>query len=596
MLKSPENTLAKDQEAAQPTTEPPLFIRSWIQALRRPQILLSLCVVILLLYALVWMYRFVVNQLGPFAPLAFVVGAGILLAFVGPWLVIHYRTPLQRVLMRCTDWLWTHSGADDVFRRLGERYPRASRFLLARVTHGTGTGLTLTIGFVLAGIVAWFFIELLVAVASGSAITGVDRRIINLVATLRTPSVDAIMLFITFLGNVQTILVLALVALVMTLLSRRYEAAVLLVLALLVSSLFFSAIKLLVGRPRPLFESARIVQGGFSFPSGHAAVSATFYGTIAFLLIRARSRESLKVLVGLLAALLVLAIGMSRIYLGVHYPSDVVAGWIAGVFWLLLVALAEHVWSPRARQPLAPRQRIVMRSGSIVALIGGAVYLISVYQTVPTPPQPSTAPAASTVIAADAVPAIVAQLPHHTETLLGNPQEPISLLFVGTQDTLERAFRAAGWTKAEKISFESEKKVVLVSLSHQSDPAGPVTPSFLAEQPNTLAFNQPVGTTFEQRHHIRIWRTQVQTTDGQTLWLATASFDKGFELGSTTFLPTHQIAPDIDNERDYIVASLQTAQGVAKTAMLQLVPPEFGYNLSGDPFFTYGKAVILWLR
>src|SRR5262249_35918206 len=139
--------------------------------------------------------------------------------------------------------------------------------------------------------------------------------------------------------------------------------------------------------------------------------------------------------------------------------------------------------------------------------------------------------------------------------LVGTTQEPMSLLLVGTQDTLEDAFRAAGWTEAQKLSFASLKQVVLVSLRHQADPSGPVTPSFVAEQPNTLAFNQPLGTTFEQRHHIRLWRTQVQTSDGQQLWLATASFDKGFGFGSTIFLPTHQIAPDIDNERDYVVTS-----------------------------------------
>ena len=76
----------------------------------------------------------------------------------------------------------------------------------------------------------------------------------------------------------------------------------------------------------------------------------------------------------------------------------------------------------------------------------------------------------------------------------------------------------------------------------------------------------------------------------------TASFDKGFELGSTTFLPTHQIAPDIDNERDYVATSLQQTGMVAKTLTLQFVPPEFGHNFAGDVFFTYGKAVVLWLR
>jgi hypothetical protein len=61
-------------------------------------------------------------------------------------------------------------------------------------------------------------------------------------------------------------------------------------------------------------------------------------------------------------------------------------------------------------------------------------------------------------------------------------------------------------------------------------------------------------------------------------------------------LPTHQIAPDIDNERDYVVASLQAAQTVAKAVTIQLVPPELGHNFAGDPFFTYGKAVLLWLH
>src|SRR5262249_32279459 len=318
---------------------------------------------------------------------------------------------------------------------------------------GTGTGLGLAVGVVLAGVVAWFFLELLIEVASGSPITGADRRIINLVATLRTPELDHVMLFVTFLGNGQTIIVLAAVALLIALLARRYERAVLILLSLVASSLFFSVIKLLVGRPRPPLEEARIVQGGFSFPSGHATVSATFYGTIAYILIRNVKSEVVKALIGLVAALLVLAIGLSRVYLGVHYPSDVVAGWIAGVFWLVLVAVAEHVWSPPSRPPLPYGRRALMLGGSLVALLGGVVYLVSVYQTIPPPPPPPPSSVAPTVIAPEAVPAIVGQLPHHTETLVGTPQEPISLLFVGTQDRLERAFRAAGWIEAQPLSF-----------------------------------------------------------------------------------------------------------------------------------------------
>ncbi len=75
----------------------------------------------------------------------------------------------------------------------------------------------------------------------------------------------------------------------------------------------------------------------------------------------------------------------------------------------------------------------------------------------------------------------------------------------------------------------------------------------------------------------------------------TASFDRGFELAKTTFLPTHQIAPDIDTERAYVVTSLQSTGVVANAVTLRLVPSESGHNFDGDPFFTDGEAVILWL-
>jgi LssY C-terminus len=261
-----------------------------------------------------------------------------------------------------------------------------------------------------------------------------------------------------------------------------------------------------------------------------------------------------------------------------------------------LVAVADHVYSQRFPRMRVPPRRGLFWGGTVLLVTIAAVSLIQLYQSLPPPPPPTLPQPAPQVITSESVPASSGQLPTHTETLTGKKQEPISLIVVGTQDQLTRAFRQAGWTEAQKLSIASVSEVIRVSLRHQADPAGPVTPSFVAEQPNTLAFNLPVGTTFEQRHHVRIWKTPVQTTDGQPLWLATASFDKGFELGPTTFLPTHQIAPDIDNDRDYVATSLEQAGTVGKTMTIQLVPPEFGYNLAGDVFFTYGKAIILWLR
>jgi undecaprenyl-diphosphatase len=567
------------------------------------------------LYAALWIYRFAEAQLGPFAPLVVVGGASLVTAILGPWLIIRYRQPLVSLLLKTTRLLWTLALATGIPQLIRARFPRFSHFLRARLTPGSATGLGLTIGLSVGFSIAFAalvnVVELLVEVAFGTRVVAIDRRVLNLVATLRLPELDQVMYAITSLGNAQTIVVLLAAALLVLLLARRWLWALLLLLATGVAELFMAALKLLVARPRPPLEDARIVEAGFSFPSGHATVAATFYGTLAYFLIRRVSSDRLKALIGVAAALIVLAIGVSRVYLGVHYPTDVLAGWALGIFWLGVAALIDSVVSTRlaiqerassaatdramAPARLAQVGTVTRRVVSVVIVLVALAYVASAYQDIPPPP--AAPPVAPALVAADEVPQVVqTQLPHYTETLTGKPQEPVSIVLVGSRATLEKAFRAAGWTEAAPFGLQSVRGGVAAALSQRGDPAGPVTPSFLAEEPNTLAFSLPVGATFAQRHHIRVWRTHDETTAREDIWLATASYDQGFELSHTTLLPTHQIAPDIDTERAFVVASLGQGGGVDQQTMLQLVPAEQGQNFSGDPFFTDGQAVILVLR
>lgn len=589
-----------------------------------------------LLYAALWVYRLAVAQLGPFAPLA-VVGVGALVAAIlGPWLIIRYRRPLLSVILRTARLLWALVLATGLPQRLRARFPRLSHFLEARLARGTATGLGLTIGLAVALAVLVNVVELLIEVLFGTRVVATDRRVLNLVVTVRTPELDRAMYAATYLGNAQTVVVFLAAALVLALLARRWLDALLLLLAPAAAELFMAVLKLLVARPRPPLEDARIVEAGFSFPSGHATLAATFYGTLAYLLIRRVPPDWLKALIGVAAALVVLAVGVSRVTLGVHYPTDVLAGWALGVFWLVVAALIDNVAqlriparataapaSPTAHPPspapspanmpspaaaitpsLVAQRRprvafaqagVARRVASLAVVLLALTYVASAYQDIPAPPTPE--PVAPTLIAADQAPEVVqTQLPHYTETLTGKPQEPVSLVLVGSRSTLEAAFRSAGWTEAAPFGFQSVAGGVAATLAHRPDPAGPVTPSFLAEEPNALAFSLPVGATFAERHHIRVWRTQDQTTASQDIWLATASYDRAFELSHTTFLPTHQIAPDIDTERAFVVASLGQSGAVDHQVTLQLVPPEQGRNFGGDPFVTDGRAVVLYLR
>lgn len=562
----------------------------------------ALLVALALLYAALWGYRFAVSQLGPFAPLAaFFVGT-LVLVIAGPWLLIRYRRALRRLIVRVASLLWALIQATGLLRWFGARFPRLSRFLGGRLIPGTATGLGLTIGLAAAFAALVYVIELMAEVLFGTKVVAIDRRILNLIATMRTPTLDEVMYAASYLGNARTVVILLAAALIMTLLARRWLDTVLLILAPVAAELFMAILKLLVHRPRPPLEDARIVDSGFSFPSGHATLAATFYGVVAFLLIVRARPEWLKALIGVGAAIIVFAVGVSRVYLGAHYSTDVMAGWALGIFWLVVVVLVDHITQqPTERlRPVNP-VRPPRRAGAIARqVISFVVMLVAVgvaaYTYRDIPPAPVAQPEPSILVDASQVPQVVqTRLPHFTETLTGKPQEPMSIVLVGNRSTVEQAFKAAGWTEAARFGFQSVAGGIGAAISRRPDAAGPVTPSFYAEEPNTLAFSLPVGKTFAQRHHIRVWSTDYKTTDGADVWLATASYDQGFELAHTTFMPTHQIAPNIDAERAFVVASLTQSGVVTQQSTIQLTAPEQGHNFSGDPFYTDGQAIILYL-
>ncbi|PIZ43905.1 phosphatase PAP2 family protein [candidate division WWE3 bacterium CG_4_10_14_0_2_um_filter_42_8] len=100
-------------------------------------------------------------------------------------------------------------------------------------------------------------------------------------------------------------------------------------------------LKLIFRVPRPDISPLEIATI-YSFPSGHAMNSTVFYGSVAFLLFHFTRHKKLAVVVTILASVLILLVGASRIYLGVHYPSDVLASYLVGLLWLLICILFER--------------------------------------------------------------------------------------------------------------------------------------------------------------------------------------------------------------------------------------------------------------
>ena len=174
-----------------------------------------------------------------------------------------------------------------------------------------------------------------------------DILVLRFLAGLRRPWLNAIAVELTALGSP---LVVALFTIVAPGLLRAFgdrRGAGLLVVASLASALLTNTLKGLLERPRPDVVSKLVHVASLSYPSGHSLASSAVYLTAALVVARHLPSTAHRIVALLSAAVLVLFIGASRVYLGVHYPSDVVAGIMVGTAWASLMAAALRMLDRR---------------------------------------------------------------------------------------------------------------------------------------------------------------------------------------------------------------------------------------------------------
>ena len=141
-----------------------------------------------------------------------------------------------------------------------------------------------------------------------------------------------IALYITSFANTVWLIGLSIVLLIL-IKNKKIGASICINLGL--SSLVNYILKQVLKRPRPI-ENVLLTENGYSFPSGHSMVSMAFYGFLIYLIFKNVKNKYLKFGLITLLSILIICIGMSRIYLGVHYTSDVIAGFLVGIIYLVL--------------------------------------------------------------------------------------------------------------------------------------------------------------------------------------------------------------------------------------------------------------------
>ena len=268
-----------------------------------------------------------VGQAG--AMVALLVAIVIGLVLVGRWVQSHRDEILawaRRQLERIS--------TSPAVRRSRERHPRAWVFLAQRFSRTEYLGLHLTLGLALSLGALWLFAGISEDVIHHDPLTQFDLRLADLLHRHGTPALIHLAKTVSLLGSPAFVAAMSL--LVCVVLLRQHQRVLLIgwIAAIAGGGVLDLALKLAFRRPRPTWEAPYLVAHGWSFPSGHAMGSLVAYGMLAYVLVLHLHSTAARRAVIAGAVVLVLVIGFTRLFLGVHYFSDVIAGYAGGTVWL----------------------------------------------------------------------------------------------------------------------------------------------------------------------------------------------------------------------------------------------------------------------
>ncbi len=181
----------------------------------------------------------------------------------------------------------------------------------------------------------------------------------------------------------------------------------------------------------------------------------------------------------------------------------------------------------------------------------------------------------------------------HSFTKEGLPADPLNIALIATQGELLKAMEKAGWVMADTLSLKSDLLMTKDVLLRQSYPGAPISRLYFAGRPQDFGFEKEVRGNPAHRHHVRFWKTGIRGKSHRPVWIGSATFDRSVGFSHYTGQLTHHIAPDIDRERDALMADLLSAGQLSKIYQVTGVGPVIkAYNGSHDPYYTDGELTV----
>src|SRR5712664_493176 len=192
---------------------------------------------------------------------------------------------------------------------------------------------------------------------------------------------------------------------------------------------------------------------------------------------------------------------------------------------------------------------------------------------------------------------VFAKIPRRVADKNGNPGDMVNFLILGSEESIQKVFTAAGWVKVDADVRGAVLHGILESVSKESYLTMPMSPLYLFDRSQDYgwAHAEPIKVV-ASRNHLRIWKAPFQI-DGQTLWVGAATHDVGFERDERNNGVTHKIDPDIDLERDYVEKTLISTGLVAEVAYaLPAGAHKEARTATGGSFHSDGRILLLKLN
>ncbi|MGB5260363.1 MAG: VTT domain-containing protein [Gammaproteobacteria bacterium] len=403
---------------------------------------------------------------------------------------------------------------------------------------------------VLFFITVWVLLLISAEVTQGALLGGIDAYLFHALQQLRTPWADSAMVFISGLGSQHVLLPFVTGSIAWMLWRHRSKAAIHWLAAYLCAGLLTWILKVTTRIEQPI-----AILDGYAFPSAHTGMSIVAYGFLALLIAR-ELPPARRWLPYLTAALIIIPIALSRLYLGAHWLSDVLAGLSLGIFWVALLGIAYD----RHPAPVLPVRQVLLVAGILLLLAGGwntrqqhaqdlALYAPRVQTT--------------TITRTDWLQSDWVTLPAYRDDLEGRHHQPMNFQWSGSLHALQTALAKQGWRPAAAFDPVSAMNWLAPEPVLDDVPVLPEVHDGWHQALLMIAPRDPGATTITV---VRLWPSDLRIADNSArIWTGkVASLFLENRLPLIRYLHS---ADDYVGPLEVLTASLQHSPDIKTRAM-----------------------------